>query len=541
MKNIFFVFCLLSIVYANAQECEPCGERTLVNFQEIEWLGIQKPEDSVMLNEWNKLNDNDLWYLIDQRIQQFFLEGSCLYIKTTSNNPQRSAGAKNNKYTIYGTIIHASQDYVLRLFMHPACSNEVIAETEVRFQMYPFFDIDKIATQAANQLVPQLLNVHDYEMRQRDTKNFGLGGDLSGGNIEITIDKKLVKGEETTVRMLVADCDGFILKNKEISTAGTSGGIFTPAKFNTGADGIAIVKFKMLTDKVAVINAACETKNVQGCQDLYTGSEVVKGIGGMPVKVSIEYDQFETRTMKRATLPGIEIKGGEEAERIDMEHRTVLYYFPSKKNLEEGFLIDTDKEGYYIGLTEKQPDPDAKTIFATESGWFFFSKSVQNTQISAMVGNVEMVKAEEDGQEIQFTGVAGLQHPSEVVFHLGNQNEPPSFMWHVEYPASDGNIAGGGAIIVKGEEGVKWEVNKIKDPKSIYKTEYLFSLTLNAAEELKKGDQALKDLFGFKLEALTKALDPTKPSQNPASASGSQTITVKILSPYEDMSYKPKK
>lgn len=68
-------------------------------------------------------------------------------------------------------------------------------------------------------------------------------------------------------------------------------------------------------------------------------------------------------------------------------------------------------------------------------------------------------------------------------------------MWHVEYPATNGNIAGSGATIVKGEEGVQWKVNKITDPKSIYKTEYLLSLTLNAADELKKGNKAMKDFL----------------------------------------------
>jgi hypothetical protein len=95
-------------------------------------------------------------------------------------------------------------------------------------------------------------------------------------------------------------------------------------------------------------------------------------------------------------------------------------------------------------------------------------------------------------------------------------------------------IASGGAIIIKGEEGVQWVANKISDPNSPYKTEYLLSLKLDAAEELKKGNKAMKGLFGIDLDGLTGVLDPTNPQSNMAGASGSQTIMVRILSPYAD-------
>jgi hypothetical protein len=79
---------------------------------------------------------------------------------------------------------------------------------------------------------------------------------------------------------------------------------------------------------------------------------------------------------------------------------------------------------------------------------------------------------------------------------------------------------------------VQWVVNKISDPNSPYKTEYLLSLKLDAAEELKKGNKAMKGLFGIDLDGLTGVLDPTNSQSNMAGASGSQTITVRILSPY---------
>ena len=81
-------------------------------------------------------------------------------------------------------------------------------------------------------------------------------------------------------------------------------------------------------------------------------------------------------------------------------------------------------------------------------------------------------------------------------------------------------------------EDVEWIVNKITDPASPYKTEYLLKLKLDANKELKKGEKAMKELFGFDLDDMTKMMDPTNPQSNMAGASGSQTMIVRILSPY---------
>lgn len=51
--------------------------------------------------------------------------------------------------------------------------------------------------------------------------------------------------------------------------------------------------------------------------------------------------------------------------------------------------------------------------------------------------------------------------------------------------------------IVKGEDGVEWTSKPVTDPQSPYKTEYILKLKLDAAEELKKGNKAMKDFFGL--------------------------------------------
>ena len=531
MKKLFLLVTLLVAIHVKAQECQNCDKRTAIAFQKIEWLAIQKPEDPVLLEQWEKLDY--IWSETSYQFDQYFKNDNCVFIRQTVRTAKTTNVASNYKYTIYGTIVQSSSDYVLRLWMQPACSNKIIAETEVRFQIYPELDLDKITQQAAAQLGPQIKKVFDFELNERDTNGYGLGGDLWNGYIDINMENTLAKGEETRVVMKVVDCDGRVLHDKEISTAGTVGGIFTPAKFKTNGEGVAIVKFRMTTDKTAFVKASCETKNVWGCEDLYTGTEAVKGLAGTPIKVSVNYEQYETKTLKRATLPGIKITGGEEAEMVEMTHRTVFYHYPSQEKLKEGLLVDAQKQGYYIGLTEEVPNPNIKTIYVVESGGFVFTKTVQNAKISGMAGNVEMVRAEEKGEQISYYGEANLQNPSVVMFHLGNEYDPPSFMWNVEYPASEGNLAFGGATILRGEDHVVWKVNKIADPKSIYKTEYVLSLTLYAAEELKKGNKAMKDLMGVDLDQLTGVLDPTNPQSNMAGASGYQMINVRILSPYE--------
>jgi hypothetical protein len=530
MKRMFFVIFIISVTSANAQECT-CGERTTIAFHEIEWLGIQKPDDPVLLEQWQKLEI--LWSETDFQFDQQFKSNKCLDVRQVGPGTQHGDVAVFN-YRIYGSITRDESDYILKLWLQPSCSDKILAESQVAFQLYPVIDVDRITEQAVANFGHIMEVIQEYEYDERHSKDAGRGGDLWGGRIEIAIDNKMVKGEETRAVFRVVDCDGLVLKNKEISTDGTSGGIFTPSKFKTDNEGNAIAKFRMLTDKIAFIKASCETKNVWGCQDFYTGTEAVKGIAGSPIKVSINYSQFETRTTKRATLPGVKVTGGEEAELTDMGHRSVLYYFPSAKDLKDGILVDAEKERAHIGLSGKEPGPDVQTIYVTEYGYYYFAKTVANAKISAMAGNVEMVQAEEKGSdEVQY-GYANLEHPSEVMFTLGNKNEPASFMWMVQYPANGENMAGGGATIVKGEEGVKWKVNKITDPKSIYKTEYLLSLTLDAAEEFKKGSKGMKELFGFDADDLTKMIDPTNPQSGMAGASGTQVIDVRILSPYPD-------
>jgi hypothetical protein len=408
------------------------------------------------------------------------------------------------------------------LFFVTTCSNKVLAQPEVSFQMYPSWDAAQVAGEAVSKF-NSLVNIETFEDDERDSENYGKGGDLWGGGIMITAEKKMVKGEEAPVTIRVVDCDNVVLSNKLISTNGTAGGVFNPATFKTNSNGTALVKFRLTADKAAVMKLQSEIKNVWGCPDLYTGSEVVTGIGGVPVKIEVDYFQDETKTVKRPTLPGVQIEGGEESEQTEMRHRTVLYHFPSAEDLKQGLLVAAGKN---------TSSPGSKSIYVTEAGWYLYSKTVTAAKIKVMAGNTPLVQAEEKGEDLVYSAEADLDHPSEVLFFKGDASNPEQFQWNIEYPATNDGLAYGGFSITKGEPGVQWTEKKLKDPKSPYKTEYILKLSIDAAEKLKKGNKAMHDLFGFDLDQMTRKIDPTNPQTNMAGASGTQTIVVRILSPY---------
>ena len=57
--------------------------------------------------------------------------------------------------------------------------------------------------------------------------------------------------------------------------------------------------------KTAIINAYHIYTNPVGCKNVKLGSTP---IGGIPVQVQVSYEQNETRTVKRGTLPGVDVE-----------------------------------------------------------------------------------------------------------------------------------------------------------------------------------------------------------------------------------------
>lgn len=456
--------------------------------------------------------------------------------QTYTNLPPAGEASRFGNYLLSGYVRPQDGSYIMHMELQAACSRKVVAAATVPFHLSSGSDyIRSIADQAASQLLPLQDKIKQFELEQRqENEMVALDDDLAESIIIHPKKMKLGAGEETDLEITLKDCDGTPLANRKIVftrgslggvpiSSGTTGGTVSPSSVLTDAHGKAKARFKMGNEKTAVITAYHVYQKPYGCEGVKLGSAT---IGSVPVKIEITYLQNETRTLRRATLPGLKIKGGDETEQTTMFHSAVLYHFPSAMALKEGFLVATG---------DASPYPGSRSRYVTESGYFSFIKQVQTAVILAMAGNTVMVQAVEKGSQQNINGVADLRHPSQLLFFKGNGREPPSFSWNVEYPAIPPEEIGyGGMSFVKGDEGVEWVVKAITDVNSPYKTEYLLSLKLDAAEELKKGNRAMKELFGFNLDEITTAIDPTDPKKDMAGASGTQLIRVRILSPYKD-------
>lgn len=298
----------MTVVKCYSQE-SICGQKEIL-FPIIKLLNFPSPKPGEKLDQDDVLTDLQ-WWIADELTQK----NPSLKINRVflALEDAQSLFGSGYKYILLASIVNQDGGIQLRLTLKSSCSDKVLAKTDV-FLPYAFSNpeqVAQLARQAASTL-SSLINIKEFELHERDANSYGLGGEFWGGRVGITVDKTLVKGQETQVQMKVIDCDGEVLRNKLISTERTIGGILTPATFTTNADGIATAKFRMTTDKKAIIVAQCKTENVQGCQDLYTGVEFIKGLEGIPIKIEVVFSEDETRTMKRATLPGIKIKGGEE-------------------------------------------------------------------------------------------------------------------------------------------------------------------------------------------------------------------------------------
>ena len=497
-------------------------------------IRFTQPSDSRISNESFETKDGiEVPSLIEESDQ---IKGG----ETYTNLPPSGDVSRFGDYITTGYVKQAGDGYVMHIEIQTACSRKTVAAADVPFQFSASGQNSiNIGQQGAAQLSPLADKIKQFELKERnENKRVALEGGIEDAIAIKPKKRNLMQGEQTEIEITMKDCDGEPLTNREIVftkgtlngmpiSAGTAGGTVTPSTVTTDAAGKAKANFKMGSGKSAIINAHHIYTSPFGCENVKLGNAPIGGTPGggtpIPIKVELSYIQNETRTIKRATMPGIKIKGGNETEQYIMFHDAVIYHYPSASDIKKGYLVMAENG---------EPDPNSKTEYILESGYYDFTKKVEDAQIMGMVDNIEMVQAEEKGSEKKIEGYASLQHHSEILFFLGDANEPASFMWNVQYPASGEDIAGGGASIIKGEEGVQWIVNKIIDPKSPYKTEYLLSLKLDAAEELRKGNKAMKDIFGTDLDGLTKTLDPTNPQTNMAGASGSQTITVRILSPY---------
>jgi len=505
--------CVLAILEASAQE-KVCNRAAPLYFM-FEQVDVQEPEDAAHREEYAKIA------ILKSKTLEL-VQGNPSFSVIPFSDYRKVKGQKG--YLMIATLYYdkGKKDYRFSLTLLTMCGTRII-DVEAPFQMYPSWDPQHQATRGVTALFEKI-NIRDWELQERATKKVGLGGDHRGGEISMDMDRGLIKGQSTNVILRVKDCDGQFLPNKKITTAGTTGGTFSPATFTTNDDGTAFVKFTKTGDKTAIAKAQCETNSVWGCNDFYTGINVIGGIDGTPVKIDLVYAENVTKTLKRATLPGVKIAGGEETETNFMVHYATLYHYPAQKMLKENFLVETS-----------QTETDRpRTLYANESGWSMWEKITESAFIVA--GPANLVQATEKGEQISHSGSPDGMTKSEVTFYLGKKGDslnPPTFMWNVQYETSNDGVAAGGANLIKGDTSVKWKETRITDPKSKYKMKYDITQEINVLTELQQGNKAMMELFGFDLDKLTGIIDPTNPQSGMAGATGTRSIRVTIWSPYD--------
>ena len=292
--------------------------------------------------------------------------------------PENSDPPKYGDYLITGSVIPSGTGYLMHFELQTACSRNKVAAADIPF--HPSSDaayMEKIAHQAAAQLSPLTDKITDYSKKQREADNKIAYSNWGSESITIKPKKKrLAAGEETEIEITMKDCDGYALGNRQVDFSkssingmpirGTTGGTVTPAVVTTDANGKAKAKFKMGSDKKAMIAAHYLFNRPSGCPDAMIGSYPVNSI---PIKVVAEYDIDNDITFApEVNLGGFQSDGGQEHCYFTRMYRAVFYHYPSKTP--ENMLLAVVPEEK-IGMNN---------VFEREEGFFFYMKDRKETK-----------------------------------------------------------------------------------------------------------------------------------------------------------------
>jgi hypothetical protein len=459
MQLFILTFILLVSINICAQECENCDRPSDVKLYQIDMQSIQEPQDALMHSEWTRLSalTGEIDYL-------FHVSGmQCVYVSHISGEGGLDSEAEyrlNTKWAIMGNVSQRNDDYLLSLTVEPICSDKTLAKVEIPFQLYPKFDLDAVAGEAYKQLKESLDNIAAWELQERERTKRPIS---RKGEISMYADNwTITPGSQTKIMLVMHDCDMRVLKNQEINLSAT-GGIFTPAKVITNENGTAETIFK-LTSAKAKLTAKSVTKDVHGCESIFTGNTSFEpGV----VEVTIEYVEEERRAAdpsKVNPFNNIKVSGGQEHEYINVIHRVKFIQRPSPESLKKGFLVFEEKtgiEGY----------GSATLDYYYDEGLGMFTETVKGKEVTTTVGDREL-KDYEAGSDMVRKGLAPPRAAS-IEFFMGDESNPPYFSFLVTYPVADDHIVSGNVIVVKEKETKEAiRIKNITDPKSPFKTEY---------------------------------------------------------------------
>jgi hypothetical protein len=219
--------------------------------------------------------------------QQMSVGGESFTNLPSNPNISRDLSAYGD-YFLSGKITSQDKECTLHVEIETACSRKTLATTEIKFPLDSVMqNAMSIAEQVTAQFSPLADKIKKFEMAEREKDKSLSLVQIGEDPIRIIAAKKTLKaGESTSFTIEVKDCDGTPLAGREIiftqasfgglSLHKTIGGVVTPAKLVTDAQGHATAKFTLNSGASrAVINAHSIGKNVRGCESVFSGSAFI--------------------------------------------------------------------------------------------------------------------------------------------------------------------------------------------------------------------------------------------------------------------------
>jgi hypothetical protein len=546
-KLLLFLSVLLCVLISRSQNCTNCGKAPKVACYDLS-VNVDKPVGSGdSLLKWKQL----FWLSAFAKTRLFELNKNCVRFtqplvkgsegkdvilagETSPMLAENSEPSKYGDYLITGMVVqYEGRGCIMYMELQAACSGKKVASAEVPFELSTDAEyIAGIGRQAASKLSPLGDKIKNFELEQRKKDPKIAFANLVRESLTLKPQKRqLTSNEETEVDITLKDCDGYILANRLIefnsssiggmAINGTTGGTVTPSSVTTDANGKAKVKFKMGTGKTAMIVAHYSFYKPSGCPAAMINSEP---INQAPFKVEIEYEYDQTVDFHFAMdakndHAAIKIDAGDEHSWFNRYYRASFYYYPPPKRSEEVppemiFVIDPHfKDG-------------STTVYETEYGFFHFIHTKKEGVTAAGTTITGTYGETSEGIHEGNYGRVKPQHTNQFIFSGDTQLDPMYFGLAFDFqneeedhPVGTGGFPG--SITVRRTDTlVKFTARKITDPKSPYKTEFIFDFD-HVPNDPAEADHLLGTNFKEMMDGLG------------IKNSGREYITVRILSPYE--------
>lgn len=315
-------------------------------------------------------------------------------------------------YLVTGYINSSGNGYLFHLEVQTSCSRKVVASADVPFQLSSSSQNSiQVGQQAASQLSPLIEKIKNFEKEEKvQNKHLSLFQMSPGEPIKITPQKNSLKsGESTEITIELKDCDGTPVAGRDIlftetefegfKIHGTIGGIVSPAKVTTDANGRAKAKFTLQPGaKEAIINAHSPGENVKGCSSMF--------IGDAAINIVYNYSGYVKYSLKHSVNCSDEKTSGCLHTSFKGKEDQVISYVAS-------FYQDNEKgqdvEIYYDTKEEDDQNPGNNVPNVMETGNFDHKR---NSVSRGVIVCESVNKGQETVQTIQQTAGGKLKNGS---------------------------------------------------------------------------------------------------------------------------------